>query len=228
MSQPMQVMMLVVLPYVSIFVFVTGLIWRYRARFTISSLSSQIIESRWLAWGALPFHIGIITLFAGHLLPVVIPGVWQGLVSRHSFLLAVEGIGTSAALLCLAGLIVLFFRRALVPELRPGSTFVDLAILAVLILQAAIGLEVATLHRWGAVWSARTTTPYLWSVLTLQPDATLISGLPFTVQLHITGAWIVLALVPFTRLVHMFAFPAGYLIRPPQKVVWARRARHAE
>jgi nitrate reductase gamma subunit len=42
-------------------------------------------------------------------------------------------------------------------------------------------------------------------------------------RLHLTGAWIVLALVPFTRLVHMFALPVHYLTRPPQKVVWARR-----
>lgn len=221
MSQPMQLLLLVILPYASIFVFVTGMIWRYRSRFTISSLSSQLLESRWLAWGAVPFHIGILTLVAGHLLPVVIPGTWQSLVSRRLFLLVIEGIGTAAALLCVIGLLILFFRRAATRVLRPSSTAVDLAVLAVLILQVALGLEVASFHRWGAVWSARTTTPYLWSVLTLQPDASLVAGLPLTVLLHLTGAWILLALIPFTRLVHMFAVPVGYLVRPPQKVVWA-------
>jgi nitrate reductase gamma subunit len=39
------------------------------------------------------------------------------------------------------------------------------------------------------------------------------------------GAWIVLALLPFTRLIHMLVFPAGYPIGPPQKVVWAAHAR---
>jgi nitrate reductase gamma subunit len=39
----------------------------------------------------------------------------------------------------------------------------------------------------------------------------------------LTGAWIVVALLPFTRLVHMFTLPLGYLGRPPQKVVWVTR-----
>jgi nitrate reductase gamma subunit len=78
------------------------------------------------------------------------------------------------------------------------------------------------MHRWGAVWSVRTTTPYLWSLITFQPDPSLVAGVPTLMTLHLTGAWIVLALIPFTRLVHMFAVPLHYLHRPPQKVIWLR------
>jgi nitrate reductase gamma subunit len=45
-------------------------------------------------------------------------------------------------------------------------------------------------------------------------------------RFHLAGAWIVLALVPFTRLVHLLALPLGYLGRAPQKVVWARSKRN--
>jgi nitrate reductase gamma subunit len=47
--------------------------------------------------------------------------------------------------------------------------------------------------------------------------------------LHLSGAWLLLALLPFSRLVHMFAVPLGYLGRPFQKVVWfrTRRGGHA-
>ena len=60
---------------------------------TISSLSSQFLESRWVPWGTIPFHLGIIVLFFGHLIPVLMPGVWQSLVSRRTALLTVEAIG---------------------------------------------------------------------------------------------------------------------------------------
>jgi nitrate reductase gamma subunit len=219
-SPTTQSLLLIGLPYASIVVFIAGLIWRYRARMTISSLSSQMLESRWLAWGAVPFHLGMITLAVGHIIPLVAPGWWQSVVSHPTALVTVETIGAGAAMLALAGLGILFVRRLVSPVLRPATTAVDLIVLGMLILQIGLGLGVATMHRWGSVWSIRTTTPYLWSLLTLRPDPAFVSGFPLLITLHLAGAWIVLALIPFTRLVHMFSVPVGYLARPPQKVVW--------
>ena len=136
-------------------------------------------------------------------------------------MLTVETLGAAAAILCIAGLLILFVRRS---ALRPASTPLDFVVLAILITQAALGLGVATMFRWGSLWSTGTTTPYLWSVLTLHPDPSLVAGIPPLMSAHLAGAWIVLALVPFTRLVHMFALPLGYLARPLQKVVWLRQA----
>lgn len=211
-------MLMIGLPYAAIAVFIAGVIWRYRNPLPITARSSQMLESRWLAFGAVPFHAGVVTLFLGHVIPLLIPTQWQALVSNRSALLVVETLGSAAALLCLIGLVILFVRRI---ALRTPSPLLDFIVLAVLIAQVALGLGVATMHRWGAIWSALTTTPYLWSIFTLQPDASLVAGMPLLVTLHIAGAWIVLALVPFTRLVHMFALPLRYLTRPPQKVVWS-------
>lgn len=210
----------VALPYAAMVLFIAGLIWRSRSRATISSLSSQILESRWLVWGAVPFHFGVLLLVLGHLVPFLAPVWWQSLMSHRVALLTIESLGMGAAILCLAGLLVLFIRRLTSAPVRAGSTWVDAIVLAALIAQVALGLGVATTSRWGALWSARTTTPYLWSLLTLRPDPSLVTGVPFLVTLHLTGAWIVLALIPFTRLVHMFTVPLGTLVRRPQKVVW--------
>jgi nitrate reductase gamma subunit len=212
----------VALPYAAMTVFLAGVIWRYRNPSSISSLSSQILESRWLVWGAVPFHLGIALLLLGHLAPLLFPTQWQALVTDRNALLTVESIGAGAAVLCLIGLVVLFVRRISSAYVRSASTILDLIVLAVLIGQVALGLSVALLHRWGSVWSVRTTTPYLWSLFTLRPDPALIAGVPQLVTLHLTGAWIVLALIPFTRLVHMFTWPLGHLGRRPQTVVWGQ------
>ena len=221
-SPSMQSLLLVGLPYAAMVVFVAGLIWRYRSRFTISSLSSQILESRWLVWGTVPFHIGIVVLFLGHLVPLLIPGTWRTLVSNRTALLTIETIGSGAAILCLIGLAVLFVRRVSSRSVHAASTVIDVLVLGILIVQVAAGLGVATMHRWGAVWSIGTTTPYLRSLLTFQPEPAFVAGVPSLMMLHLAGAWIVLALLPFTRLVHMFTLPLGYLGRPLQKVVWVR------
>ncbi|HEX9161619.1 MAG TPA: respiratory nitrate reductase subunit gamma [Thermoanaerobaculia bacterium] len=214
------------MPYAALAVFTAGLILRFRSQATISSQSSQLLESRWLLWGTIPFHIGIGVLFLGHLIPLVIPDSWRVFVSHRAALLIVEGSGIAAAVLCLIGLTVLLVRRIASGLVRAGSRPADVVVLAVLILQVATGLAVATMHRWGAVWSTGTTVPYLRSLVELRPEPTFVTGIPSIVMWHIAGAWVVLALLPFTRLVHMLTFPFRYLYRPPQKVLWVTRGAH--
>jgi Nitrate reductase gamma subunit len=64
----------IALPYLALFVFLIGSIYRYKSKkFTYSSLSSQFLETRKLYWGSLPFHWGIVFLFFGHLIAFAIP-----------------------------------------------------------------------------------------------------------------------------------------------------------
>jgi nitrate reductase gamma subunit len=216
------------LPYAAFAVFVAGLIVRFRHGVTVTSQSSQILESRLLLWGTIPFHLGIFVLVAGHVLPLLFPQTWRQLVAQETQLIVVESLGMAAALLCLFGLVMLLVRRLFSDAVRSTSRVADVVVLAVLIGQVLMGLAVATMHRWGAVWAVGTVVPYLRSLIAFRPDLTFVAGLPRVMQWHLAGAWIVLALIPFTRLVHIFTFPITYLGRRPQKVVWTTRARRSE
>ncbi|MBI5093950.1 MAG: respiratory nitrate reductase subunit gamma [Candidatus Hydrogenedentes bacterium] len=218
------------LPYIAVFTMVAGTIYRFRKdRLGVSSLSSQFLESKALLWGSVPWHIGIAVVFLGHLIPLLAPGVWQALVARRAFLITIETLGSCAASLCLVGLVILAIRRFASSKLQTVTTAMDLVVVNLLIAQVVLGLGVATAHRWGAVWSTGTTTPYLWSLLRFNPDVSYVAELPALVRVHLVGAFVVFLLVPFSRLVHMFSLPLEYLFRPPQKVVWAnpRRLLHA-
>lgn len=220
MSPGTRTLLLVGLPYAAILLFAAGVAWRARRGVTITSMSSQILESRLLVWGAVPFHLGIVIVVFGHLVPLLIPGPWQRIVSHRPALLTIESIGMGAAMLTVIGLAVLLARRLGAAAVRASSRVADVVIIVLLIAQALMGLFIATAHRWGAVWSARTTTPYLWSVFALRPEPSFVAGLPLLVTLHVALAWAIVALIPFTRLIHMFLFPLQYLWRRPQKVVW--------
>ena len=216
------------LPYLALTLLVVGSIWRYRLnRFSYSALSSQFLERKRLLWGSLPWHIGLLILFVGHLLPFVMPDVWHSLVSNRAFLLTVETVGVAAGCMALAGLIVLALRRIFSAPLQQITSVMDLVILGLLIVQVMLGLGVALLHRWGAQWATGTLAPYLWGVLTLRPDIDLVAAMPPMVKLHVAGAFLIFALLPFSRLVHAFSLPLGYLWRPPQKVVWNNPRRFA-
>ena len=52
------------------------------------------------------------------------------------------------------------------------------------------------------------------SFLAFQPDADLMADAPLGFQLHALVAFGLFALWPFTRLVHVFSAPVGYLTRP--------------
>ena len=222
----LDVFFFVALPYLALAVMVAGSTYRYHYnRFSYSSLSSQLLESKRLRWGSVPWHVGILVLFVGHLVPMLVPGLWQSLTANFAFLIAVEAIGLVAAFIAVFGLSVLIFRRLTSGKIQAVTTPADLLVLGLLLTQVLLGIAVATGFRWGAQWSTSTIAPYLWSLFTLQPNIDYIAGLPPTVKVHFLLAWFIFLAVPFTRLVHIFAIPLGYLGRPFIKVVWANPRR---
>ncbi|MEK7703909.1 MAG: respiratory nitrate reductase subunit gamma [Myxococcota bacterium] len=211
----------VALPYVALVTFVIGLVSRFRDRaFTVSSLSSQVLEDRMLAYGTLPWHFGIIVVLLGHALALAFPHIWQRLVALPTMLIAVEGIGLGAGLLTLVGLAVLIARRLVFARLRRVTTPADYVVLALLASQCVLGVSVAWSSRWGSVWATGTAAPYLWSLVTLQPRLELVRDLPWVFDLHVASAWLLVALAPYSRLVHAFVVPVGILVRRPPRAVW--------
>ena len=77
----------------------------------------------------------------------------------------------------------------------------------------------------------RTIGPWARSLFRLQPDTDLMAGVPVLYRVHAVIGMILIALVPYTRLVQMFSAPLQYLFRPyvvyRQRTATAARAREA-
>ncbi len=211
------------LPYVALVLFLVVSIQRYRREpFTFSSLSSQFLESRRLFWGSVPFHVGILTLFFGHLLGFLLPQqlvLWNRVPLR---LFVFEASGLVAALLTLTGLVGLMLRRAGNPRLRVNTSKADLLVYALLSFQVVTGLWVALTLRWGSSWYAQAVVPYLRSIFLFQPDVQRMVELPPIARLHVIGALALFAVFSWTRLVHVLVAPVPYLWRPLLLVIWNR------
>lgn len=212
-----------VFPYVALVLFLGVSITRYRKEpFTFSSLSSQFLESKKLFWGSVPFHIGIILLFFGHLTGLLFPSsvmLWNALPIR---LFILEATAFGAAILCILGLTLLIVRRASNSRLRANTTVGDILVYVALLFSIITGLWVALGLRWGSAWYTQVAVPYLWSILTFQPDVARMAELPLAVQLHVIAAFFLFSLFSFTRLVHILVAPVPYLWRPVQLVIWNR------
>lgn len=210
-----------VLPYLAMVIFLLQTIQRYRAQtFTYSSLSSQFLENQHHFWGMVPFHYGIITVLAGHVVAFLIPRSILAWNSKPLRLYVLEVAALIFAILTIVGLFNLVARRLTNVKARTVTSTSDWVLFVFLGVQIISGIYIAIFNGWGSSWFAAAATPYLWSLVKLSPDITYVAALPWMVKLHIVNAWLVIAFFPFTRLVHILVIPNPYLWRKPQMVRW--------
>lgn len=215
------VIFFIALPYAAVVVSIIGSIWRYRATgFKVSSLSSQFLEGRRLFFGSMLFHWGILVVFVGHLLALLFPTATLAWNSHPIRLIILEGMAFTFGLSVVVGLIALVLRRIVTPRIRAVTTRMDVITLLLLVVQATLGCWIALGYRWGASWFASDLTPYLWSLVKLNPQIEAVSAMPLVIKAHIVGAFVLIGAIPFTRLVHFLVAPFHYLWRPYQVVMW--------
>jgi nitrate reductase gamma subunit len=218
-----------ILPYITIIMAISVTVYRsvYRP-FTVSSLSSQLLERRKLYWGSISFHWGIVIILTGHLLALLAPRsllLWNAVPVR---LYLLELSGLALGVWALSGLLVLIWRRLSNKRILAVSTPMDFVVLFLLLISMVTGIITATSYRFGSYWFTGIFTPYLWSILTLRPQPGLVATLPWMIKLHVINFFLLLAVFPFSRLVHLITYPLGYLIRPWQIVIWVRRTSAAK
>ena len=215
-----------VFPYVAVALMFGVGIYRYCVdRYSWSSQSSQFLESRVLFWGSIPWHYAILIILLSHFLAFLVPSGWAVVLGSPLRLYLLEVTGLALGVSTLIAVALLIFRRAINARVSAVTTVIDWLVLLTLLLQVATGVYIAFTLRWGSVWYLHTATPWLWSLIKLDPQVHYLAALPVVVKLHAFNAFLILALFPFSRLVHVVSVPLTYLARPYQVVVWYRERR---
>ncbi|MGW5637787.1 respiratory nitrate reductase subunit gamma [Streptomyces sp. NPDC003832] len=207
-----------VLPYVVVTLLVAGLIWRHRYdKYGWTSRSSQLYESRLLNVASPAFHYGILFVLAGHVVGLFVPQSWtSGLgVSEHTYHLFSLYGGTAAGVLTVAGIALLVYRRRTRSPVFRATTRNDKLMYLVLVAAIVMGMVAKLTHSSGDGYDYRDSiAPWTRSLFTLSPDIDRMSGVPVLYQVHALIGMVLIALVPYSRLVHMFSAPVQYLFRP--------------
>lgn len=210
-----------VLPYLAVFTLIVISVLRYaKLGFTYSSLSSQFLENKQHFWGLVPFHYGILTVLVGHFVAFLIPREILWWNSKPARLYVLEVFALVAGIMALVGLINIIVRRTSSSKVRITTSMADWFVLGLLLFSVVSGLYTALFYRWGSSWFASSMSPYLWSILKLNPDLSYIAPMPVMFKLHVIAAYLMVLLFPFTRLVHILVVPNPYLWRKPQLVRW--------
>ncbi|MGP6170359.1 respiratory nitrate reductase subunit gamma [Microbacterium sp. A196] len=224
-----EILLWVVLPYLCAAVFIVGHIWRYRYdKFGWTTRSSQTYENRLLRWGSPMFHLGILMVIAGHIVGLLIPREWLYFIgiNEEIYHIGATVLGTFAAVLTLAGLAILIFRRRTVPAVFLATTVMDKIMFVFLGATLLFGTAATVVHQvFGPGFHYReTVSPWIREMMIFRPRPELMLEVPLLFQLHIITACVLFALWPFTRLVHVFSAPVGYLFRP--YIVYRSRDDH--
>jgi len=216
----------VAFPYVCLAVFVVGHVWRYRRdQYAWTARSTQLMERRLLMIGSILFHFGILAAIGGHVLGILVPRSWTSAVgigddAYHWIAVSAGGLAGAAIVL---GFAVLVYRRLRVHRVRVTTTRSDLVLYPVLAATIVFGM-LATV--WGSAIDEHlyreTVSPWFRGIFSFRPDGELIAGAPFIFQAHAFTAWLLLAIWPFTRLVHAWSVPVAYFRRAP--IVYRTRA----
>lgn len=207
----------VILPYLSLTIFVVGHVWRWRYdQFGWTSRSTQMQERRLLRWGGPLFHYGTFAAILGHALGILVPSAWTGTlgVSEEVYHRFASGAGTVAAVLVIGGVVVLAGRRLLVPRVRATTDAVDYVALVLLLVGILTGVLPTLLSLVNAHDYRATVAPWFRGLFIGRPDVEAITAAPLVYQVHVTVVWVLFAVWPFSRLVHAWSVPVWYLWRP--------------
>jgi nitrate reductase gamma subunit len=209
-------------PYIAVAILLLGSLIRFeREQYSWKSGSSQLLRTRELRIGSNFFHVGILFLMAGHTIGLLTPHAVYELVitAPQKQMLAIVS-GGIAGTVCFIGLSLLLHRRLFDARIRATSSTADIAILALLWLQLVLGL--ATLpfslgHRDGQVMMQ--LSHWAQYIVTFQPGAaSYLVGVDWVFKAHILLGITLFVAFPFSRLVHIWSAPLGYVVRPYQLV----------
>ena len=220
-SSRMNEFLFVVVPYVCLTTFVVGHLWRYRYdKFGWTTRSSQLYENRLLRIGSPLFHFGMLGVVGGHIIGLLVPQSWTDAVgiSEHTYHVVAVAGGLLAGVMTVVGMAILIYRRRTVGPVFSATTRMDkvmYAFLAVVIVLGMWNTIAGSIMTIGGEYNYREgVSVWYRSFLAFQPDPSLMADAPLGFQLHALVAFGLFALWPFTRLVHVFSAPLGYLTRP--------------
>jgi nitrate reductase gamma subunit len=219
----LNILLFQVYPYVAIAVFFIGSWVRFdHAAYTWRTGSSQLLSDRGMRIGSNLFHVGLLAIIGGHTIGLLTPHfIYEPFISAPNKQLVAMIAGGVFGLMILVGLLILLARRLFNPRIRATSAKRDIAVLFLLLAQLLLGLSsifISADHLDGnqmirlGEWAQHIVT------FRMEGAAQYIADAHWIFRAHVFLGLTLFLIAPFTRLVHVWSIPLGYLTRPYQIV----------
>lgn len=205
-------------PYIAIFVFIIGSLYRYENnQYTWKSGSSQILDNKFFFWSSNLFHFGILFLIFGHFFGLLTPKIlYSKIISPDKKQIVAMVAGGIAGIFCFIGLTLLIYRRISSARIFITGNKTDIMILIMLYIQLLLGLLSISISYQHIDNPSTMIALANWvqGIMCFTPDVHMfIVNEHWLFKLHLLLGMTILLFFPFTRLVHVFSFPYLYLLR---------------
>ena len=221
-------------PYACIAIGIIGIIYRYITKpQTMGAKSSQFLAKKTsIEIGIHLWHIGIILILTGHFLAFILTSYYKEIKLSEFFIVNINSIQINliefsldflrwfAVLITLIGLLILIWRRLDEPKLRANTSLIEWIILFLFLQQVLFGTFIAFWFRNEPFWFENTIAVWIRSIYLLQPTLPVITTENWFVYVHASIPFIIIALLPFSKLVHLVSFPFTYLWRPYRRIIY--------
>ena len=212
-------------PYIAGVVFILGSWLRFdREQYTWKADSSQLLSNGSMRIASNLFHVGILAIFGGHFVGLLTPHSWFAALGvsdiAHQYVAIYAGIVFGG--MCFVGALMLTIRRLSNERVAAVSRTRDNFIIIWILITVSIGLSTIPTsighagHGDASVMIA--LTQYVQSIAVLSPNPALLQGVDSVFKAHMFFGMTLFLLFPFTRLVHVWSVPVGYLGRAYQVV----------
>jgi len=209
-------------PYICGTVFLVGSWMRYDyGQYSWRAGSSQILEKKLLRIASPLFHVGILGIIAGHAFGMLTPHwMYESFLPVPVKQQMAMWAGGACGVMTLIGGLMLVYRRLSNDRVRATSSFGDIMIIILLVVQCALGLGTipfSAQHMDGS--EMMKLVGWAQAVVTFHGGASAhLDGVALIFRIHIVLGMTLLLLFPFCRLVHIWSAPVEYLTRRYQLV----------
>ena len=219
----LQIFLFGVYPYVALTIAIIGTWVRFDlSQYSWKTGSTQMLRSKNMRLASNLFHVGIIVVLLGHLFGMLTPHfLYDRFISAgHKQILAVV-VGGIAGVFCWFGLVMLMWRRFTDDRISHTSTFSDKLVLVLLFIQLNLGLlSIFTSVKHLDGYTMMNLAGWAQDITILRPwqAAARIEQTDLIYQLHMALGITLIAIFPFTRLIHIISAPIWYFGRRYQIV----------
>ena len=219
----LQIFLFGVYPYVALTIAIIGTWVRFDlSQYSWKTGSTQMLRSKNMRLASNLFHVGIIVVLLGHLFGMLTPHfLYDRFISAGNKQILAVVVGGIAGVFCWFGLVMLLWRRFTDERISHTSTFSDKLVLVLLFIQLNLGLiSIFTSVKHLDGYTMMNLAGWAQDITILRPwqAAARIEQTDLIYQLHMALGITLIAIFPFTRLIHIISAPIWYFGRRYQIV----------
>lgn len=212
-------------PYIALTVFAVGSWVRFdREQYGWKTDSSQLLSKGGMRVASNFFHIGVLAVLGGHFVGLLTPHSWFLALGvsdmTHQWVAILAGSVFGG--MCLIGAVMLWIRRMTNARVKAAGRKSDTFVITWILVTLLLGLSTIPTsighagHGDAGVMVA--LADWVQSVVRFQADPALLANVDPIFKIHMVFGLTLFLIFPFTRLVHIFSVPVGYLGRAYQVV----------